>query len=194
MRVVAAAGGVLVFAALTAAAAWVRLPLPGTPVPVTLQTLVVLLSGFALGPTLGTASQALYLASGLAGMPVFSGGQGGLTVLAGPTGGYLLGFAVAAWLAGWISRRGEGRFRALALGGAAGLLAVYGLGLSWLVFVYGFSVAEAAAAGLVPFLPWALAKTLVAIGAGRAVWPVARRLWPGSVPRPSSATPANDMR
>ena len=96
-RVVAVAA----FAGLTALGARMSVPLPGTPIPFTLQPVAVLLAGLLLGPVLGASSQFAYLALGAAGLPVFAAG-GGLAYLGGPTGGYLMAFPVAAAVAGWI--------------------------------------------------------------------------------------------
>jgi len=92
---------VAAFAALTAVGARLSVPLPGTPVPFTLQPVAVLLAGLLLGPILGAGSQFAYLALGAAGLPVFAAG-GGLAYFGGPTGGYLMAFPVAAAVAGWI--------------------------------------------------------------------------------------------
>src|SRR3970040_2835118 len=106
------AAAVLFIAALTAAAAQVRLPLPFTPVPFTLQPMVVLLGGAVLGSRLGMASQVLYLLAGLAGLPVFAASpvlpQGALRLLR-PTGGYLLAYPIAAVIAGHLAERGFDR-------------------------------------------------------------------------------------
>lgn len=127
---------VAAFAAVTALGARLSVPLPGTPVPFTLQPVAVLLAGLLLGPTLGAASQLTYLAAGAAGLPVFAAG-GGLAYLAGPTGGYLMAFPVAAAVAGWVAgspEAGGALRRALRVGAAAvGALAVLHLGgASWL--------------------------------------------------------------
>jgi biotin transport system substrate-specific component len=92
---------VAAFTALTVLGARLSVPLPGTPVPFTLQPVAVLLAGLLLGPVLGAASQFAYLALGVAGLPVFALG-GGVAYLGGPTGGYLMAFPVAAAVAGWI--------------------------------------------------------------------------------------------
>src|SRR5512143_1882057 len=92
-----------------AALAQIRIPLPFTPVPVTGQTLAVLVVGAALGARKGAASLLLYLLAGFAGLPVFSGGSAGGAVILGPTGGYLIGFIVAAYLIGVLSARGMDR-------------------------------------------------------------------------------------
>src|SRR3989338_3067524 len=88
------------FAAFTAAVAWFRIPLPFTPVPITLQTLAVLLSGAMLGPYYGALSMIIYLALGAIGLPVFAGGSSGIGALLGPTGGYLLSYPIAAFVIG----------------------------------------------------------------------------------------------
>src|SRR5688572_31755061 len=106
------AAAVLFVAVLTAAAAQVSVPLPFTPVPLTLQPMVVLLGGAALGSRLGMASQVLYLLAGIAGLPVFAASatlpQGALRLL-GPTGGYLMSYPFAAFLTGWLAERGFDR-------------------------------------------------------------------------------------
>jgi len=93
------------FAALTAAVAWFKIPLPFTPVPITLQTLVVLLSGAMLGPYYGAISMILYLTVGAIGLPVFAGGGSGLGALLGPTGGYLFSYPIAAFVIGLIIKK-----------------------------------------------------------------------------------------
>ncbi len=145
---------VAAFAIATALGAQVFVPLPFTPVPMTLQTLFVVLAGALLGPTLGAASQVAYLAMGVAGLPVFFGGSFGLAHLLGPTGGYLLAFPVTAYVAGLLARPGrkgllEGArlFAGLFL---ASLVILVG-GTAWLAALTG-DLAGAAALGLVPFL------------------------------------------
>ncbi len=156
-----------------AASAWISVPF--YPVPMTLQTLAVLLVGGLLGPRLGVAAVTSYLALGLAGAPVFHSGLGGLVLLAGPTGGYLMGFVPAAFLMGLASRRAwtlsSGRLSrlskmALLAGGA--LLAeasIYAFGLPWLALTTAADAGTAVAAGLVPFLLADLVKMAVAVTA-----------------------------
>lgn len=138
--------GVVAFAAATAVGARFALPLPGTPVPFTFGPLFVLLAGAVLGARLGAASQALYLAAGIAGLPVFAAGGGALYLL-GPTGGYLMAYPAAAFLAGALGRTGG--LRALP-GLVAALAAIYAGGLAWLAVVG--SVDTAVALGLRPFI------------------------------------------
>lgn len=151
---------VAAFALATALAAHVRVPLPFTPIPMTLQTLFVVLAGALLGPRLGAASQLAYLGAGIAGLPVFTGGAG-LAYLLGPTGGYLLAFPVAAFLAGVVSRRVPRRGIAapalLFLGLLAASLVILLGGVAWLGIATGDG-GGALALGLVPFLLGDLVK------------------------------------
>src|SRR3989344_6465707 len=97
------------FAALTGAVAWFKIPLPFTPVPITLQTLMVLLSGAMLGPYYGTLSMIIYLILGVIGLPVFAGGSSGVAALFGPTGGYLFSYPVAAFVVGLFAAKSTGK-------------------------------------------------------------------------------------
>lgn len=154
----------------TAVGARISVPLPVTPVPMTLQTLFVLLSGALLGPALGATAQLAYLGAGIAGLPVFVGGAG-LAYLLGPTGGYLLAFPVAAFLAGAAVDRvpRQGLTGLAALFGAlflASLVVLLG-GASWLGLLTG-DYAGAFALGFVPFLVGDVLKVaLVALLAWR---------------------------
>lgn len=138
------------FAALCAAGAFIALPLPGNPVPLVAQNLLVVLSGLLLGPLSGGAAVALFLALGALGFPVFSGGRGGIALFAGPTGGYLAGYLVGAVLAGLIGRR-RGLSSSI-LGSAAGFLAILACGALRLKFLKEVGWAKAAALGILPFL------------------------------------------
>lgn len=140
------------FALATALGAHVAVPL--TPVPVTLQTLFVIMAGAMLGPKLGAASQVAYLGMGIAGLPVFAGGFG-LAYLAGPTGGYLLAFPATAFVAGLVAQRVTGRGvagMALLFAGLflASLITLAG-GTGWLAAMTG-DPARAVAIGFLPFL------------------------------------------
>ncbi len=149
------------FGAATAAGAYVSVPLP--PVPITLQTLVLLLGAALLGPRWGAMSQVIYLMLGILGLPVFAGGKAGLGVLFGPTGGYLIGFVAAAYVVGLLVevRRGPG-FVWYAFSMAVGTLAVYLLGLIQLSLVAKLSCTKALLVGVVPFLAGDALKVLVA--------------------------------
>lgn len=152
------------FAALSGVLAQLHIPLPFTPVPVTLQTLAPMLAGLLLGPRHGALSQVVYLALGLAGAPVFAGGQGGPGVLLGPTGGYLLGHVAGAWLTGRLATAPWGRplpryGAAAAVGGIGG---IYAIGVPWLAVVLDLPAGAALAAGALPFLPGDLIKVAAA--------------------------------
>ena len=134
-----------------AAMAQVRIPLPFTPIPLTGQTFAVLLVGAALGSRRGAASLLLYLLQGMIGLPVFAGGASGLAVLVGPTGGYLVGFAGAAYLTGLLAARGlDRRIPSAFLVFLAGEAVIYLFGVAWLSLFLGFQ--RAILAGLLPFL------------------------------------------
>ncbi|HEY0189055.1 MAG TPA: biotin transporter BioY [Cellulomonas sp.] len=155
------------FAAFVAVCAVLPAIPTGTAVPITLQTFGVVLTGLVLGPRRGALALLLYLAVGLAGVPVFSGAVGGLSVLAGASAGYLVAFPAAAALAGGLgllARRVRPRLRVLALFGAAvvsTLLTVHPLGIAVLGWRLGLSASEAIATGAV-FLPGDLIKNALA--------------------------------
>lgn len=153
--------GVVGFAAALALASQVAVPIPGTPVPITLQPLVVVLAGMWLGPAAGAASMVLYLVAGAAGLPVFSPyGAPGIARFVGPTGGYLFAYPVAALVAGALARRTPsllGRWVAALAGTSVLLLG----GLAQLAVLSG-SVSQAITLGIHPFLPLDAVKALVA--------------------------------
>jgi biotin transport system substrate-specific component len=168
---------VLFITALTAAAAQVSVPLPFTPVPFTLQPMIVLLGGAALGARLGMASQVLYLLLGAAGLPLFAASPvlpQGLFRLLGPTGGYLLSYPLAAFVAGSLAERGfDRRYGTSVLAMAAGLAVVFTCGVLWLAWFAapapaGLSVALQT--GLYPFLPADLVKICLAAGVMPGIW------------------------
>lgn len=156
-RALAVAAG----AALVALASRIAVPLPGTPVPVTLQPLAVLVVGGLLGAELGAASLVLYLTIGALGAPVFTPfGAPGLARLVGPTGGYLLAYPVAAYAVGRVAGVAPAAGRA-ALAALAGLVLIHLGGLAQLALLTG-SVEQAARFGTVPFLIGDVAKVGVA--------------------------------
>src|SRR4051812_8630064 len=164
---------VLVFAgtALLALSAKIKLPLPY--VPMTLQTLVVLLIGAAYGWRLGVTTVIAYLAEGAIGLPVFAGPVGGLAPLVGPTAGYLYGFVLAALATGWLSQRGWDRsvvwlFVAMAIGH----ILILGTGFAWLAFGMKLGVDKAWLVGIVPFMAASLVKNAL----GATLVPAIRRL------------------
>jgi biotin transport system substrate-specific component len=171
--------GILFFSVLTAAASQVSVPLPFTPVPFTLQPVVVLLAGASLGARAGLASQLLYLAAGLAGAPVFAASPWlppGVARLLGPTGGYLLGYPLAAWLTGLLAERGyDRRYLRSVLAMAAGLAVIFTWGVAWLAFAatpfkQAVGLPLALRTGLYPFLPLDLLKVLAASAILPGIW------------------------
>ncbi len=162
--------------------------LPFSPVPVTGQTLGVLLAGGLLGARRGLQAMLLYLGAGLAGLPVFAGGGAGPFQLLGPTGGYLLGFPAAAWVAGLFAGRGWNRtpWRALPAF-AAGNLTIYLFGLPWLALFVGWN--QAPALGVFPFLAGDAVKILLAAALLPLGWKIPS--WAGinaSGPGPGSSS------
>ncbi len=136
--------------------------IPMWPVPITGQTLVVLVLGFAFGPALAGATVATYLAQGALGLPVFAGGAGGPAHLTGPTAGYLFGFLAAAVLTGWLATRGWHRHAAtVAAGMVLGNLAIYAMGATWLANLTDGSVAWNG--GVQPFLVGDAIKIAIAV-------------------------------
>jgi biotin transport system substrate-specific component len=151
-----------------------KMQIPSWPVPMTMQTYVILVIGMAYGTRLGVATVLAYLAAGAAGLPVFAGTPEkgvGIAYMAGPTGGYLLGFVVAAWVCGCLAARGWDRGLATSLiAMATGHLLILGLGVAWLATLVGWS--SAVELGLAPFIAATVVKTLLAA----ATLPVAWRL------------------
>ena len=150
-------------ALLTAALAQVAIPVPGSPVPITGQTLAVVLTAAALGPLRGVAGQALYLALGAVGLPFYSDASGGIDVIAGATGGYLVGFLPAAFLIGLAAQHRADRrvWRALPLF-VAGQLVIFAIGVPWLAVVADLTAAQALEAGFYPFIVGGLVKAGIA--------------------------------
>jgi biotin transport system substrate-specific component len=162
-------GGSLFVAAL----AQVRIPLPFTPVPLTGQTLAVLVVGAALGGRKGAASLLVYLLAGLAGLPVFSGGTAGPAVVLGPTGGYLVGFIAAAYLIGALAARGmDRRVPTALLAFLAGEVVIYLFGVSWLSLFLGWK--GALVGGLLPFVVGDAIKLAAAALLLPAAWKITR--------------------
>ncbi len=166
---------VLFVTMLTAAAAQVSVPLPFTPVPFTLQPMIVLLGGAVLGPRLGFVSQALYLAAGIAGLSVFAASPvlpQGIARLLGPTGGYLMSYPLAAFVTGALAVRGlDRRYLTSVLAMAAGLAIVFSCGVAWIAWgPASGGLARAIAVGLLPFLPADLLKVVLAAAVLPSAW------------------------
>ncbi|WP_448204306.1 biotin transporter BioY [Azospirillum sp. sgz302134] len=158
--------------ALLAVSAKVQVPF--WPVPMTMQSMVVILLGMAYGSRLATATVLLYLAEGLAGLPVFAGAGAGPAYMAGPTAGYLLGFVLAAGVTGWLAERGWDRTPAKALAALTlGHALVFVPGVAWMATLFG--VEKAIALGLTPFWAATILKTALGAAIMQAAWKVVAR-------------------
>ncbi|HMG37320.1 MAG TPA: biotin transporter BioY [Blastocatellia bacterium] len=161
-RALVKAGGVALFVALTAAASRLKVFLPFSPVPMTMQPLAVLLAGAILGPWLGALSQLAYLGLGLSGAPVFAGVPGaGLAVLVGPTGGYLMSYPLVAMIVGWSVGPSSKSVR-IAGGLLLGLIVIYCSGVARLLMVTAQDPVAAFQVGVEPFLLADLIKVALA--------------------------------
>jgi biotin transport system substrate-specific component len=156
---------------LIAAAAQIAIPVPFSPVPLTMQPLAVLLVGVTLGSRRGAAAAALYLFEGASGMPVFAQGHGGAFWLSAATAGYLWSYPMAAFVAGWFSERGWGSTTLRAIAGMlAALTIIYAGGFSWLAVLTG--PRAALTLGIVPFV----VADIVKVALGAALLPQLQRL------------------
>jgi biotin transport system substrate-specific component len=154
--------------------AQVIIPLPFTPVPLTGQTFAVLLVGAALGSKRGAASLVLYLAAGAIGLPFFAGGAHGFNVVIGATGGYLVGFIIAAFVVGLLAERGlERSISTSIIPFLVGTIIIYACGVTWLAMVLG-SFSKAITLGLIPFLIGDVIKLVAAALALPAAWKLAK--------------------
>jgi biotin transport system substrate-specific component len=173
-RVALVVGGSLLVAAL----AQLQFPLPFTPVPVTGQTLGVLLVGAALGPELGVAAMFLYLAEGALGLPFFAAGGNGWSLLAltSASGGYLWGFVAMGAVVGALARRGWDRsLRSSISAMLLGEIVLYAIGVPWLAAATGVGIQRALVLGLYPFVLGDVLKLFAAAASLPAAWRLTRR-------------------
>ena len=148
-------------AALTAVGAYIHIPLG--PVPIVLQNLFVLLAGLLLGSRWGAISIATYLLVGAIGLPVFSGAKGGIAHFMGPTGGYLVGFLIAAYLTGYVSELFQHRVAADIAAVTLGSITIYAVGAPWLKIITGLTWGKALTIGILPFLIGDVLKASAAV-------------------------------
>jgi biotin transport system substrate-specific component len=140
------------FAALTAVCSMISVPLPFTPVPINLATLSIFLAGGLLGSKYGSISQLVYVILGAVGLPVFHNFTGGIGIVTGPTGGYIIGYVAAAWLIGFLCEKiGRGFYKNI-FSMAAGLVVCYTLGTLWFMYLTSTGLAAALMLCVVPFL------------------------------------------
>lgn len=149
------------FAALTAVGAFISIPIG--PVPITLQTLFTLLAAMTLGSVMGASSQIIYVLLGIVGLPVFAGFKAGIGILFGPTGGFLFGFIISAYIIGKIIElKKEKNIFYYFLAGLIGTIIIYIFGVTQLSFVTGMGVKRAVVVGIFPFLPGDILKIIAA--------------------------------
>jgi len=152
---------VSLFAALTAVGAFISIPI--YPVPLTLQTLFSLLAGMTLGSVMAASSQIIYVLLGVIGLPVFAGFKAGIGILFGPTGGFLLGFMISAYVIGKIIElKKEKNIFYYFLAGLSGTVIIYIIGITQLSLVTGIGVKKAITVGMLPFLPGDILKIVAA--------------------------------
>jgi biotin transport system substrate-specific component len=164
-------GLVVGYAGLVGLSAQLSIRLPFTPVPITGQTLAVLLGGLAAGTRRGVAGMLLYLVAGLLGVPWFSGGSGGLAILASPSFGYIVGFVFAATVLGQLARRGVDRHPlTVILALVAGNAVIYAFGATWLALRLHLGDSQALALGVTPFLLGDALKAALAAVLLPAAW------------------------
>ncbi len=167
---------VVTAALFTAALAQIAIPVPGSPVPITGQTLAVVLTAAALGPHRGLAGQALYLVLGAIGLPFYSEASGGFEVISGATGGYIVGFLPAAYLIGLAAKHQLDRalWKALPLF-VAGQAIIFAVGVPWLAVTAHLDAGQAIAAGFTPFIVGGLIKAAVAGAVLPGLWKLTKR-------------------
>lgn len=163
---------------LTAAGAYVMIPLPFSPVPVTAQTFFVLMAGLLLGARWGATAMVTYLMIGAAGFPVFAGGTGGIGILFGPTGGYIIGFVFAALVVGYIAQHAIGKApkyrRGLFIVGViVGSAVIYAVGVPWLALTADLTLTEAVVLGMLPFVLGDAVKAAAAVLVSELLWSTA---------------------
>lgn len=158
-----------IFAALIAVLGLVSIPLPISPVPISGQTLAIMLAGSILTVRQAALSVLTFLLIGAVGMPVFAGATGGIAVLFGPRGGYLWGFLLGAIVIGLLKGSGIKMWRLALANAIGGIVVVYLLGVPWLGIITGMGLNKAWVAGALPFIPGDLVKVAVATVLGAAV-------------------------
>lgn len=155
-----------IFAAITAIFSQIALPLPFSQVPFTLQVFAVVLTAIVLGGKLGFTSQIVYILLGAIGIPVFAGFHGGIQVILGPTGGYILSYPIMALIIGYFGGRYKNNYVIVGIGGALGLAVCYAIGCAQLSILGNLSFKVALSAGVLPFIPFDIIKVILGITIG----------------------------
>jgi len=167
-RVICRVLGVFVFTILTSLGAFVRIPIPYSPVPITLQTFFVILAGLVLGGSLGSASQIFYIVLGVSGLSIFTNAGFGFSYLLGPTGGYLFGFVLVAFLVGNLPKKISNNFILLLVIILASM-AILVCGATWLKLLFKISFSKAFFLGILPFIPGDIIKSILAYSIYRKI-------------------------
>lgn len=165
-----------VMTAVTCILGPVVIPLPISPVPISFTNLAIYLTVYVLGMKAGTISYLVYLLVGFAGLPVFSGFTGGVGKLAGPTGGYLVGFIFMVVIAGWMIDHFQGKYMIHVLGMVIGTMVCYVFGTIWLAGQLGISFTAGLGVGVIPYLPGDAAKIILAVLVGPKLRKEIRRI------------------
>lgn len=148
-----------ILTSLTAVGAYIIIPLPFSPVPITFQTFFVLLSGILLGRKYGPLSQIIYLLLGTFGLPIFSGGRSGIGILLGPTGGFLMSFVLVSWIA---SHSGKNKYKNIMIYSGA-VLINYIIGCTYFAFITATSILSSINMTIIPFIPGDIFKIILLI-------------------------------
>jgi len=163
------------FAAISAVSGFIAVPIPGTPIPIVLQNMMVVLSGMLLGPLLGTASTVLFIVSGLLGLPVLSGGTGGFAKLMGPTGGFIIGYAFSSLAAGLVAGRPTMGKRIsvvrTVIAAVLGFFIMYVPGVLHFMRSLDKTFSETMALCVLPYLPGDAVKTVLCVILAKALRP-----------------------
>ena len=163
------------FAAISAVSGFIAVPIPGTPIPIVLQNMMVVLSGMLLGPLLGTASTVLFIVSGLLGLPVLSGGTGGFAKLMGPTGGFIIGYAFSSLASGLVAGRpAVGKKISIVrtiIVAVLGFLIMYVPGVLHFMRSLDKTFSETMALCVLPYLPGDAVKTVLCVILAKALRP-----------------------
>ena len=172
------------FASLIAVASWISIPLPFTPVPINLATLAVTLTGALLGYKYGTASVIVYLLLGAFGVPVFAGFTGGLGHIAGPTGGYLVGYVTSAFICGMVmdmlgKGENDNKWWVALIAAFLGTLSCYILGTIWFIVLTHNTLLASLTMCVIPFLPGEVFKLVASVVLIEALKPVIERMYAG---------------
>ena len=154
------------FIAVTAVCSWISIPIPGTSVPINLATFAVILAGLMLGSRDGAIAMLVFLALGAIGVPVFHSFTGGMGIVFGPTGGFLIGFIFLAAIAGFFVEKFPAKIYMHVVGLIIGMAICYIFGTAWLAGQLGMSFVAALSIGVIPYLPGDTAKIIIAIIAG----------------------------